>query len=127
MTDGPFKPEDFTDACYEQNQHLAAEVANARYRELHPPVSEELKFTTKDFLDEENRAAVQALEASCLFPMNLVSRLEQLGEISANNANAKLQRILAQGVRVLNTERGVYIKDDINPSGIVINIEEVTK
>ena len=144
MTDGPFTLKDLESfQVYHTTTtgHLLGvrgelellECLNARYRELHPPVSEELKFTAKDFLDEENRAAVQALEASCLFPMNLVSRLEQLGEISANNANTKLQRILAQGVRVyfMQSGPGFFHKDRGWPgdthTGIVVNIEEIKK
>lgn len=97
---------------------LASEIVNA-YNELHPPVSEGMRFTARDFLDDTDEYIGKSPQ---YLKMHVL-----IAEMHSRKANAKLQRILAQGVRVLNTERGVYIKDDINPSGIVINIEEVTK
>ncbi len=104
----------------------AALLAQARYRELHPPVSEGMRFTAEDFIEYSHTS-----EGRCLKVLSTNKMAEK--------ANAKLQRILAQGVRVwrtklMNVSPG-WIADSrlwcevqseaTGEAGIVINIEEV--
>ena len=93
----------------------AALLAQARYRELHPTVSEGMRFTAEDF---------GGLAREYWFPEFL------------NIANAKLERILAQGVRVYGHYTGTENFPKLmwccsinghgdTHTGIVINIEEL--
>lgn len=102
---------------------LASEIINA-YRELHPPVTKGMRFGGADFspayCTKENEH--KELDAVLLIE---ITRL----------ANAKLQRILAQGVRVygaankyspaMMTWETYQTPGHHTHRGIVINIEEV--
>lgn len=139
MSDGPFKQKlfeteielrlvpveldmDAKNATYETTRaelyQWCADIANAAYRELHPPVSEGMKF---DLMDVE---------------MVWHKDGQSHAMIKLEVANAKLQRILAQGVRVFKINKSdLWSEEDsdlrqtyaISHSGIVINIEDVTK
>lgn len=129
MIKGPFDDGVLAQAwCSPENEHKEMDVvllatltriANARYHELHPPASEEMRFTAKDFESLNN------LPKS--FPLSWDTVAEQ--------CNAKLQRIFAQGVRVYSADQdleGAWVESptDLYPyaptySGVVVNIEKM--
>ena len=138
MSDGPFHRLEFepNPACLalvdENTRQLLldlaaahAEFANRKYRELHQPVSEGMGFTARDFLDDTDEYIGKSPQ---YLKMHVL-----MAEMHSRKANAKLQRILAQGVRVW----GPYItysgiagwfnkqSDEDTHQGIVINIEEL--
>jgi len=123
MTDGPFKPEDFLVGVMPiATAEFAAKTANARYRELHPPVSEGIRFTAEDFMPS-GPGVVLLNESTRLL-------LEDLAPVNAGKANAKLSRILAQGVRVWFCDgelKTVHLVQPVDAArtGIVVAIEEI--
>ncbi len=130
MSDGPFTAADFrydSQDFGEMGEFIRVEYAvnsaNARYLKLHPPVSEEMKFTAEDF---------DGLDVRCGdYECGLKAKAQ-----SAEFAQVKLQRILAQGVRVYGHYTGTENFPKLmwccsinghgdTHTGIVINIEEV--
>lgn len=121
MSDGPFKLKDFYNCEITKDAvEKVTELANVRYHELHPPVSEGMRFTAEDFIEYSHTS-----EGRCLKVLSTNKMAEK--------ANAKLQRILAQGVRVWGpyiTSSGIAgwfnkQSDEDTHQGIVINIEEI--